>query len=224
MGIESIMDPEAVAVVGASKNQTKRGFQAIRTLMLDGFEGKVYPVNPKEKSILGLPCYPRVSDIPGPVDLALITTPAATLPSVLDDCGKKGVAGAVVIAGGFGEAGRAGKDLEKELVEAARRNSIRLIGPNTSGMMNLKSNLNLVGLRDTPRGEIALLTQSGNMALALITEARIKSQGFIETDAVPAKQPDHQQAVDIAVGQEDFGAIGKNGRVRVRTPGHVHGI
>ncbi len=179
MGIESIMDPEAVAVIGASKNQTKRGFQAIRTLMLDGYEGKIYPVNPKIKSILGMPCYPRVSDIPGPVDLVLITTPAATLPSVLDDCGKKGVAGAVIIAGGFGETGESGRGLERELVEAARRNSIRLIGPNTSGMMNLKSNLNLVGLRDTPRGEIALLTQSGNMALALITEAKIKSRkGF----------------------------------------------
>ncbi len=179
MGLENVLNATSLAVVGASKKETKRGYQAIKTLIEQKFEGQVYPVNPKEESILGLPCYAKVSDIEGPVEMVLITTPATTIPAILEDCGKKGVAGAVIIAGGFGELGKEGKDLEARIVDIARANHIRLIGPNTSGMMNLKSNLNLVGLRGVPRGHIALLTQSGNMALSLITEASIKSQqGF----------------------------------------------
>jgi acyl-CoA synthetase (NDP forming) len=113
------------------------------------------------------------------VDLALITTPAKSIPKILADCGKKGVHGAVIIAGGFGESGQDGRNLEDEMVAVARKNNIRLIGPNTSGMMNLKTNLNLVGLRKAPKGDIALLSQSGNMALTLITEASVKSlRGF----------------------------------------------
>jgi len=179
MSLERILNAESVAIIGASRIPTKRGYQAIKILLEENFEGKIYPVNPKEKRILGLPCYPDVASIPDPVDIALVTTPASTLPAILDACGKKGIPGAVAIAGGFGETGVQGQELEARLVEAARRNHVRLIGPNTSGMMNLKTNLNLVGLRSAPRGNIALLSQSGNMALSLITEAKIKSlRGF----------------------------------------------
>ncbi|MBW2707765.1 MAG: acetate--CoA ligase family protein [Deltaproteobacteria bacterium] len=179
MGLEHVLNATSVAVVGASKKETKRGYQSIKTLLDQGFEGRIYPVNPKEKIILGLPCYKQVSEIEGPVEMVLITTPAKTIPGILEDCGKKGVAGAVIIAGGFGELGKAGKDLEKEIVAIAKGHGIRLIGPNTSGIMNLESHMNLVGLKDVPKGHIALISQSGNMALTLITEAAIKSrQGF----------------------------------------------
>ncbi len=179
MSLDKVLNAESVAIVGASKNETKRGFQAIRTLLSEKYAGKIYPVNPKEKSIQGLACHARVSDIPGSVDLALITTPARTIPAILEDCGAKGVAGAVIIAGGFGELGADGRKLQDEVVQTAQKHGIRLIGPNTSGMMNLKTNMNLVGMRDVPRGDIALLTQSGNMALTLITEAQTNSRkGF----------------------------------------------
>jgi acetate---CoA ligase (ADP-forming) len=179
MSLEHILNAESVAIIGASKNETKRGYQTIRTLLEEKYEGRIYPVNPKEKSILGFKCYPSLRDIEEPVDVALVATPAKTLPSVLEDCGKKGVNGAVVLAGGFGEIGSEGRLLEDEMVAVAKKYHIRLIGPNTSGMLNLKDNLNLVGLKDAPRGDIALLTQSGNMALTLITEAKIKSRkGF----------------------------------------------
>jgi len=179
MGLEHVLDASSVAVVGASKKETKRGYQAIKTLIEEKFEGRIYPVNPKEKSILGLPCYAKVSDIENPVEMVLITTPATTIPEILEDCGKKGVAGAVIIAGGFGELGQEGKELEGRIVDIAKKTNIRIIGPNTSGMMNIRKNLNLVGLRDVPKGQIALISQSGNMALSLITEASIKSQqGF----------------------------------------------
>ncbi len=175
MSLEKVLDADTVAVIGASKVETKRGFQAIRTLLDEKFEGTIYPVNPKEDSILGLKCYPSVSEIEAPVDMALITTPAKTIPGILKACGEKGVQGAVIIAGGFKEVGEEGKKLEDEIISVARKHNIRMIGPNTSGMMNLKKNMNLVGLHDVPRGDIALLSQSGNMALALMTEAKLRS-------------------------------------------------
>jgi acetyl coenzyme A synthetase (ADP forming)-like protein len=179
MSLERILKAESVAIVGASRNETKRGYQTIRTLLDEKYEGKIYPVNPKEKSILGIKCYQSISEIEAPVDVALVATPAKTLPAVLEDCGQKGVKGAVVLAGGFGEMGPDGRKLEKEMVAVAKKHNIRLIGPNTSGMLNLHDKLNLVGLKDAPKGDIALLTQSGNMALTLITEAKIKSRkGF----------------------------------------------
>lgn len=179
MGLRSILNAESVAIVGASRSETKRGYQAIRTLLEEKYEGRIYPVNPKEKSILGLPCYKRVQDIEENVDMALITTPAKTIPAVLEDCGKKGVSGVVIIAGGFREIGGKGKELENETKKMAEKYNIRMIGPNTSGMINLHQHLNLVGLRDIPKGEIALLSQSGNMALTLMTEAKLKSnKGF----------------------------------------------
>lgn len=179
MNLNQVLNAESVAIVGASKVETKRGYQAIKTLLEDKFEGKIFPVNPKEKRILGLPCYASLLDIPTAVDIALITTPAHTVPGILEACGQKKIAGAVIIAGGFGESGSDGISLEADVLKKARKYNIRLIGPNTSGMMNLKTNLNLVGLRGARKGDIALLSQSGNMALSLITEARIKSlKGF----------------------------------------------
>jgi len=175
--LDRVFHAETVAIVGASKDEAKRGFQAIKTLLDEKYEGRIYPVNPKEKSILGLKCYSSLLDIPDEIDLVLITTPARTLKDILKQCAEKGAAGAVVIAGGFGELGEEGKRLEKEIVESA--DGVRIIGPNTSGMISVSKGLNLVGLQNVSRGSIALLTQSGNIALTLITEAGLKSQmGF----------------------------------------------
>ncbi|MBU0996289.1 MAG: acetate--CoA ligase family protein [Proteobacteria bacterium] len=179
MNIDRIMRAKSVAVIGASKDETKRGFQAIKILKQEKFEGKIYPISLREEKILGLTCYKNINDVAEDIDLALITTPAKTMKSVLMDCGKKGVAGAVIIAGGFGEQDQDGKLLEDQVVSIAKQHGVRLIGPNTSGMINVHTNMNLVGLKDVPKGNIALITQSGNIALHLITEARLKSQkGF----------------------------------------------
>ncbi|MCF6245955.1 MAG: acetate--CoA ligase family protein [Desulfobacula sp.] len=177
--LDKVLNAKSVAIIGASKSKTKRGYQAIKTLLTDGFEGEIYPVNPKEDKILGLNCYKDITDVEGEVDLALITTPARTIPGILRKCGEKNVAGAVIIAGGFRELGAKGQELEKEVIAAAKETGVRLIGPNTSGMINLKTSMNLVGIQNVPRGNIALLCQSGNMALTLITEAMIlKHEGF----------------------------------------------
>ncbi|VVS95440.1 acetate--CoA ligase family protein [Desulfoluna spongiiphila] len=177
--LHRILNADSVAVIGASRDETKRGYQAVATLKKSGFEGGIYPVNPRERRVLGLRCYADVEEIKEPVDLALITTPAATVPGLLAQCGRKGIAGAVIIAGGFGEMGPQGKRLEDEILETARSHNVRLVGPNTSGIINMWTGLNLVGLSNVPKGDIALLTQSGNIALHLITEATLRShKGF----------------------------------------------
>ena len=165
------MNPDSVAIVGASTDETKRGHQAIETLQRGGYDGDIYPVNPTADEIRGLEVYPTVSAIPGCVDLALIVTPAHVVPSVLEDCADTDLAGAVVIAVGFGEAGADGEELEARIVSLAREHGIRLIGPNTSGMINVHEGLNLVGADTVPEGNLALLCQSGNMAISLFTEA-----------------------------------------------------
>jgi acyl-CoA synthetase (NDP forming) len=179
MGLEQVLDARSVAVVGASRNEKKRGYQAVRALIEGGYEGPVYPVNPAEESVLGRRCYDSILDIEGPVELVLITTPAQTVPGILQECGRKGVRGAVIIAGGFAELGKKGRRLQDRIVKAAVENNVRIIGPNTNGMINVHAGLNLVGLAGVPKGDLALLSQSGNMALHIITEAQIKSQkGF----------------------------------------------
>ncbi len=179
MSLDRIFKAESIAVIGASKDKTKQGYQVIVTLLDEKYEGRIYPVNPREKTILGLKCYKSVLDIPGNLDLALIATPAHTLKDLLGELGEKGAAGAVVLAEGFGELGEEGRKFEEEIVNTARQNGIRIIGPNTPGMINLNKGINLVGLKNVPKGNITLLTQSASIALNLVTEASLKSQtGF----------------------------------------------
>jgi acetyltransferase len=169
--IDRIMDPDAVAVVGASTDETKRGYQAIETLQEGGYDGDIFPVNPHADEIRGLQVYPTVAAIPGRVDLALVVTPAEVVPRVLEDCEGSDLAGAVVVAVGFGEMGDEGQSLEDEIVSLAREQGIRLIGPNTSGIINVHRGMNLVGTDTVPEGGLGLLCQSGNMAISLFTEA-----------------------------------------------------
>lgn len=170
--LHPIFYPTSIAIIGASKDPTKRGFRSIQKLLEDGFTGAIYPVNPKEVSILGQVVYPSLASIPGPVDLALICTPAKTLPDVIAQCGAKGVGGAVVLAGGFAEAGNEGQALQERMVEEAKKHGVRIVGPNTSGIFNTHAKSNIVGFSDLKAGGVALLSQSGNMALSLVTEAQ----------------------------------------------------
>jgi acetyltransferase len=179
--LHPIFYPRSIAVVGASKDPTKRGFRSIQKLLDDGFAGAIYPVNPKEKSILGLDAYSNLAAIPGPVDLALVCTPAKTLPGVIAECGGKGVKGAVVLAGGFAEAGEDGAGLQTLMVAEAQRNGVRIVGPNTSGIFNTHAKANIVGFSHLKPGGIALLSQSGNMALSLVTEAQANGQVGLST-------------------------------------------
>lgn len=174
--LDFLFQPRSIAIVGASNHPQKRGYQSIRSLQTGGFEGRIFAVNPKEKEILGLPVFPRVTDIADPIDLVLISTPANRVAETLMDCGRKGVRGAVVLAVGFGESGSIGVRLQEEIVAIGRQQNIRIVGPNTSGIFNLHHRMNLVGIPNVRPGSIAVLSQSGNMALSLMTEMAVKSE------------------------------------------------
>ncbi|WP_426416471.1 acetate--CoA ligase family protein [Aestuariirhabdus sp. LZHN29] len=167
----NFLSPHSIMVVGASANPAKRGYNAITRLLADGFDGEIYPVNPSLTTLRGLTCYATVSDVPTAADLALICTPANSVPAIIEQCGVAGVKGAVILATGFSESGAEGKVLEQECVAAARRFDVRLVGPNTSGLFNTSRNCNLVGFQQLRQGPVGLLSQSGNMALSMVTES-----------------------------------------------------
>lgn len=167
----SFLSPKSIAVIGASKDPTKRGYQAIRCLIADKFPGGIYPVHPREKEILGIEVFPNVAKVPDEIDIALVCTQANTLPGIMRELGEKGVKGAIILAGGFGEMGPEGLMLEADMMAASREYGVRIIGPNTSGIFNLHAAMNLVGMPDVRPGGLGIVSQSGNMALSIVTEA-----------------------------------------------------
>lgn len=175
--LHDIIAPNSIAIIGASADPTKRGYTAVLGLVEGAYEGKIYPVNPRLEEILGIPVVPTLAAIPGPVDLALICTPASTLPQILQECIAKGVKGAVVLAAGFKETGEQGAELEAQVLELARQGNVRIIGPNTSGIFNMHKRLNLLALEAVKPGGMGVVSQSGNMLLALAMEA--EHNGFI---------------------------------------------
>lgn len=177
--LPGLLNPQSVAVVGASANPDGWSGGAIPVLRRLGYTGKIFPVNPKYQELNGMPCYPSVSDIPEPVDVALMFVPQRALPDILEDCGRKGVRGAVILASGFSETGDEGKALEEKLREAANRNRIAICGPNCLGLANLASGF--MGLtaatfpQDMSAGRTALISQSGQLLMVLL--ARAHDQG-----------------------------------------------
>ena len=170
MTLRRIFEPASIAVVGASANPAKRGHQILRGLARAGYPGDVYAVNPRGGRLLGHDLLPSVEALPPGVDLAVLCTRAEMAPDLVHACGERGVGGVVVLAVGFGESGSHGTELEARLRQAARAHGVRVIGPNTSGMMNLHAGVNLIGVRGVRPGGIALLVQSGNIALGLMNE------------------------------------------------------
>ncbi|MDP2766852.1 MAG: CoA-binding protein [Candidatus Methanoperedens sp.] len=165
--LSSIFEPESIAVIGASNNETKWGGRLLKNI-LSGFKGPVYPVNPKEKVVQGITSYPSVMDIPGDVGMAVIAVPAQFVLSIVEECGKKGVKGLVVISAGFSESGEAGGVLEQKLVSMVRKYGMCMIGPNTLGIVNEPVNLNASIIGQLPRsGLISFITQSGTLGLAI---------------------------------------------------------
>ena len=188
--LHDFLAPDAIAIVGASADPTKRGYKAMIGLIKDGYKGAIYPINPKVDMILGVKTCASLADVPGKIDLALICTPAATLPGLLAECGKKGVKGAVILASGFRETGEAGAKLEDAMMDAARAGNVRIIGPNTSGMFNLHKKVNLLALTNVRPGDIGFISQSGNMLLALVLEAEHNGHVGFSTYVGPGNQTD----------------------------------
>ena len=163
--LESVFNARSVAVVGASANPEKTGHIILKNIIEGGFEGKIYPVNPKAGEILGLPCYPSVTAINDSVDVVLIVVPSKFVPDVMEEAGKKGVTGAVVISGGFGEIGNG--ELEKQILDIAKKYGMRIIGPNCQGFNYTPNRLCASWPLVTKSGPIAVISQSGTVGAAI---------------------------------------------------------
>jgi acetyltransferase len=179
MSLVTLLRPQSVAIVGASKTPGKIGYALLRNVIESGYKGRIYPVNPSEKEIEGLPCYPDIKAVGAPVDLAVIAVPAPRTPDVVARCGQAGVKNLVIISAGFKEVGREGLALEKEIVRLCREHGMRLVGPNCVGIIDTHTPLNASFSGTYPRrGEIAFISQSGAMLVAILDWARKNNLGF----------------------------------------------
>ncbi len=174
---EVTFNPDSIAVVGASSNQNKVGYAVLRNLLF--FPGKVYPVNPNRKEILGLPVYPSIASIPDKVDLVVVTVPAELVPDIIDQAGKKDIKLAVVISAGFREMGERGKILEDKMIEIAQKYNLRIVGPNCLGIMLPHKKINATFDPISPRpGHIAFISQSGAIITTVVDWSITEEVGF----------------------------------------------
>ncbi|HJR98748.1 MAG TPA: GNAT family N-acetyltransferase [Actinomycetota bacterium] len=172
--MRTLLQPSAVAVIGASRDPTSIGGRLLHNLLSGPFQGVVYPVNPKASAVQGVTAYPTVTDVPGDVDVALVAVPATSVVDVARGCADKGVRGLVVISSGFGETGEAGLDRQRELLGVCRASGMRLVGPNCMGLVNTDPAYLFNGTFSTawpPAGHVGFLSQSGALGIAVMARA-----------------------------------------------------
>ncbi|MBI9090651.1 MAG: bifunctional acetate--CoA ligase family protein/GNAT family N-acetyltransferase [Desulfobacterium sp.] len=179
LNLDRMFNPASVAVIGASERGGSVGESVMENLVGKGYQGKVYPVNMKHDTIMGLKAYPHVGAIKQAVDLAVIATPMATVPDTVASCGNAGVAGCVVISAGGKETGAKGAKIEASIMAAAGRTGIRIVGPNCLGMVNTANGLNASFAPQLPLpGKIAFLSQSGAVCTSVLDLAMREKVGF----------------------------------------------
>jgi acetyltransferase len=205
--VDQLFTPTAVAVFGASDRGGSVGGMVYRNLLASGCKGVCYAINPKHDRVADKPCYKSLQDLNKHLDLVLIATPAETVPEILDQCGEYGVKAAVVHSAGFGEQGERGTTLQNKLVEAARRNRIRVLGPNTLGIMRPQHGLNAsFGNEQALPGNVALVSQSGAVCTAMLGWSRPRQLGFSAVVSLGA-------AADVDFGDVlDFLALDRHTR------------
>src|SRR3984893_15495308 len=179
--VKHLLAPSSVAVIGASRHRGSIGAAAFHNLVANDFNGPLYPVNPAATTIEDRPAFKSVVDIPGEVEMAVITVPAAAVLGAARQCATKGVRALVVISAGFGESGPEGVDLQRQLLEICRQAGMRLVGPNCMGVINTASNVSLDATfapdRPVP-GRIGFLSQSGGLGLAVMARAQALGSGL----------------------------------------------
>ncbi len=179
VGLDALFLPDSVAVIGATERPGTVGRSVLENLRHPSFQGKVYAVNSRHSEICGLKAYARIGEVPEKVDLAVIATPAATVPGIIGECVDAGVRASVVISAGFRERGAEGVELERQIQEQLRRGSMRLIGPNCLGIMNPTIGLNATFAKDAARpGNVAFLSQSGALLTAILDWGHLEQVGF----------------------------------------------
>ena len=176
---DSMFSPHSVAVIGATERPGSVGRTILDNLAIPEFKGKVFAVNPKHRKLLQHTCYPSIGKVPGPVDLAVIVTPAPTVPALVGQCVDARVRSAVIISAGFKERGAQGADLERQIQAELRRGSMRLVGPNCLGLMNPWSGLNATFAECLAlKGNVAFLSQSGALLTAILDWSLREQVGF----------------------------------------------
>ncbi len=179
MPVDVFFHPRSVAVIGATEEPASVGRSLVSNLKQSPFRGRVYAVNPKRATVLDLPCFPNVKQIPEAIDLAVIATPARTVPGVIRDCVEAGVKGAIVISAGFRETGQAGAALEQEVLREARKGNMRIVGPNCLGLMSPQAALNATFANSMARlGHIGFISQSGALCTAILDWSQREMVGF----------------------------------------------
>lgn len=177
--LDPFFKPRSVALIGATEAPGSVGRTLLHNLLATPFGGTIYPVNPKRESVLGIKAYRSLQEIADPVDLAVIVTPAATVPSIVGACADRGVANAIIISAGFRESGSAGAALEARVLAEARRGRMRIIGPNCLGVMSPLSGLNATFAAGMARpGNVAFLSQSGALLTAILDWSLREQVGF----------------------------------------------
>lgn len=186
--LKPIFSPKTIAIIGASRNPNKVGYEILQNILVHGYPGKVIPINPETPQIIGLKTQPSVLAVKEDIDLAIIAVPAEFVPKVMSECAKKKVKGAIVISSGFAEIGGRGKELEEEVLAIAKKGGIRLIGPNTLGYKDPIDNLDAAFVFGMPRpGEIALISQSGALCIGMIYYANGEHIGLSRVISVGNK-------------------------------------
>ena len=177
--LDAIFAPKNVAVIGATENPGSVGRTILWNLISNPFGGTVFPVNPKRAGVLGIKAYPSIGAVPDKIDLAVIVTPAPTVPGIIGECVDAGVQGAIIISAGFKETGEKGADLERQIMEHARRGKMRIIGPNCLGVMSSRTGLNATFAAAMMRpGSVGFITQSGALATAILDWSFRENVGF----------------------------------------------
>ncbi len=177
--LNKVFEPQSVAVVGASEREASVGAQVLRNIREGGFEGVIYPVNPKHAEVQGLKAYASISEIDHPIDLVVIAVPAAAIPSVMRECADHDVGAVVVLSAGFAEVGKRGLALQHEIVDIARTHGIPLVGPNCLGVIRPRVGLNATFAKSGAQtGHVALVAQSGAFCTALLDWADSHGFGF----------------------------------------------
>ena len=206
--------PRSIAVIGASSRPGKIGHESLRSLVMTGYNGKIYPVNPLAAEILGLKAYPTILDIPDDVDMAVITLPSKAVPDAVRQCVEKGVKAIVIISGGFGESGPGGKRLEEEIVKIAREGGARIVGPNCIGIFDGHSRVDTsfqpherMG-RPGP-GKAAFLSQSGTFGATFLDWAAEDSLGVSKMVSLGNRADvDEADLINYLSGDEETAVIG----------------
>ena len=177
--LEEVLNPRAIAILGASRAHHKWGHVAAKQLIAGGFPGELFLINPSVPEVLGRATYPALREVPSQVDLAIVATAFQHVPQAVDDCIAHGVKGIVIITAGFSETGPEGRRLEQELVARCREHGIRVIGSNCMGIYVRRTHINALGMAfPLPAGPIGLVSQSGNLGMYFYAQAHLDGLGF----------------------------------------------